>query len=65
MLKSIKQMLDAFEDKNIKYCHWKSNEHLESALMGDTDLDMLFFSEQRSKLDEVLNACDLIGFTPQ
>lgn len=62
MLKSIKLMLDAFEENNIKYCHWKSNEHLEAALLGDTDLDMLFIPEQRSKLDQVLNACGLKRF---
>lgn len=62
MLESIKQMLDAFEENKIKYCHWKSNEHLEAALLGDTDLDMLFIPEQRSKLDQVLNACGLKRF---
>lgn len=62
MLKSIQQMLDAFEENNIKYCHWKSNEHLEEALMGDTDLDVLFLPEQRTQIDSILNNCGLKRF---
>ena len=57
MLKSIEKMLIAFETNNIIYCHWKSNEHLEEALLGDTDLDILFLPEQRNKLDIILNEC--------
>jgi hypothetical protein len=55
-------MLKAFEVNEIKYCHWKSNEHLEPALNGDTDLDMLFLPEQRSEIDKVLNTCGLKRF---
>ena len=62
MLKSIQNMLDAFEQNEIKYCHWKSNEHLGEALTGDTDLDMLFSPSQRSLLDKVLNECGLKRF---
>lgn len=62
MLKSIENMLQAFEDNNIKYCHWKSNEHLEEALTGNTDLDILFLPEQRRKLDIILNECGLKRF---
>lgn len=62
MLKSIKKMLDTFEKNNIKYCHWKSNEHIAPALVGDTDLDMLFFPEQRSEIDKALNECGLKRF---
>lgn len=53
MLKTIKDMLEALEINDIQYCHWKSNEHLEPALNGDTDLDMLFLPEQRSIVDKV------------
>lgn len=62
MLKSIERMLQAFEDNDIKYCHWKSNEHLQEALTGDTDLDVLFLPDQRGKLDIVLNECGLKRF---
>lgn len=62
MLKSIRQMLEAFERNNIQYCHWKSNEHLAPALVGDTDLDMLFLPEQRAEIDRILNTCGLKRF---
>ncbi len=62
MLDSIKQMLDAFEENKIIYCHWKSNEHLTEALEGDTDLDMLFLPEQRTLLDHVLSGLNMKRF---
>jgi thymidylate kinase len=62
MLNSIKLMFQALDENNIVYCHWKSNEHLKAALNGDTDLDMLFLPESRSKLDQVLNGCGLKRF---
>lgn len=62
MLESIKGMLQAFDDNNIIYCHWKSNEHLEEALNGDTDLDVLFLPEQRREIDKILNDCGLKRF---
>lgn len=67
MLVSIKRMLQAFEENEIKYCHWKSNEHLKPALDGDTDLDILFLPEQRAEIDAILNQCGLKRFraTPQ
>lgn len=62
MLESIKKMLDCFEKYNIEYCHWKSNEHLEEALLGDTDLDILFNPEQRNLLEKVLSEAGLKRF---
>lgn len=62
MLESIKRMFDSLHSNDILYCHWKSNEHLEPALNGDTDLDILFQPSDRSKLDCVLNGCGLKRF---
>lgn len=55
-------MLDAFEEHQINYCHWKSNEHLREALDGDTDLDVLFDPAQRVELERVLDGCGLKRF---
>ena len=41
-LTAISKLLDALEENNILYCHWKSNEHLAVSMAGDTDLDVLF-----------------------
>lgn len=62
MLESIKKMLDAFETHQIRYCHWKSNEHLKEALDGDTDMDVLFDPVQRIELEQVLDSCGLKRF---
>ena len=62
MLSSIKNMLDNFEKYDIKYCQWKSNEHVKEALDGDTDLDILFLPEQRSELEMVLGLSGLKRF---
>lgn len=62
MLKTIEEMLKAFDENHIVYCHWKSNEHLTEALNGDTDLDILFLPEQRTKLDHVLSGLGLKRF---
>jgi energy-coupling factor transporter ATP-binding protein EcfA2 len=41
-------------NRNINYCHFKSNEHLNAAVNGDTDLDLLFDYNQHEKVSEVL-----------
>lgn len=34
-------LLRALEDADVRYCHWKRNEHLTAALQGLADLDLL------------------------
>lgn len=62
MLKSIYEVIKAFEAHGVVYCHWKSNEHLAEALEGDTDLDVLFDPAQRVQLEMVLDECGLKRF---
>ena len=62
MLKSIERVIASLEERGIKYCHWKSNEHLQEALDGDTDLDILFDPTQRTQLEMVLDTCGLKRF---
>lgn len=62
MLVSIKRMLDCFEKYGIKYCHWKSNEHIDEALEGNTDLDILFLPSQRHLLEQALSEAGLKRF---
>lgn len=35
------RLFEGFEAADLRYVHWKSNEHLEAGLTGDTDLDIL------------------------
>jgi len=39
---------------DIRYCHWKSNEHLEASLRGATDLDLLVDRRQVQQLTRLL-----------
>ncbi|SHF39358.1 nucleoside/nucleotide kinase family protein [Flavisolibacter ginsengisoli] len=42
----IQKLFDALHEYGIKYCHWKSNEHLYASMTADTDLDVLFSQKQ-------------------
>jgi len=44
-----------FEELDIKYCHWKSNEHLLEGLAGVTDLDILIEHSKRDSVENVLS----------
>ena len=35
-------LFDRLHAEGIRYCHWKSNEHLRASFTGTTDVDMLF-----------------------
>lgn len=50
----VKSLIADMNDVNMQYCHFKSNEHLDAALRGDTDLDVLFSEEQRSLCEKIL-----------
>lgn len=40
MLQICKELFRCW-NQDVRYCHWKSNEHLQPGLNGDTDLDIL------------------------
>lgn len=54
ILDIIKNLFHDLKEENIRYCHWKSNEHLEKALSGDTDLDILMDRKDYFKIMKVL-----------
>ena len=58
-LEIIDNLLNALHQSGIHYCHWKSNEHLNASMMGDTDLDVLFDETQKVVVERVLTS---IGF---
>jgi len=56
----IVQTLDRIlQQENIRYCHWKSNEHVDAAVEGKTDLDVLVDETEKEHLSRVLTQ---IGF---
>lgn len=42
------------DEAEVVYCHWKSNEHLDAAVRGFTDLDLLVSQAHGAAMDRVL-----------
>ena len=60
MLKISKMLFTSWNDNQLCYCHWKSNEHLLPGLMGDTDLDVLLSEKDKEHGEEVLRKLDFL-----
>ena len=43
-----------FNSNNVKYCHWKSTDHLEASFMAETDLDVLVSAQSFSIVEPIL-----------
>ena len=56
MLDICKLFFEHLNSEKIRYCHWKSNEHLDEALAGKTDLDVLVHIDDKAGLEEALAA---------
>lgn len=54
MLKICKKLFYEFNKMNIRYCHWKSNEHLTEGLEGKTDLDILIDRNRYRDVNKIL-----------
>ena len=55
----IAELFERLHASEIVYCHWKSNEHLDASLSGETDLDLLF---DRSGAHALARVLDGVGF---
>jgi thymidylate kinase len=53
-LQAVKALFDTLNEQGIPYCHWKSNQHLDQALRGLTDLDILVERSQRQLFKTIL-----------
>jgi thymidylate kinase len=56
VLAVVRDLVDRLDAAGIPYCHWKSNEHLEAAVAGLTDLDVLVGREDPDGLQAALAA---------
>lgn len=65
MLEICKVLFNAWNAIDIKYCHWKSNEHLFEGVTGLTDLDVFAAIEDRERAQQELEKCGYINFRPQ
>lgn len=50
----IDQLVETFNNKNICYCHWKSNFSLAESMSGDLDLDLLVDRKELSASQDIL-----------
>ena len=64
MLAISKKLFDSW-NYNVLYCHWKSNEHLEEGLDGNTDMDVLVSAEDKEKGRDILNNLSFLRCKPQ
>lgn len=64
MRRIVGDFVAAINETAISWCHWKSNEHLEPALMADTDLDLLFSRGSEKEVDSLLKAIGYLAFAP-
>lgn len=51
----IARLFEEFHEREILYCHWKSTEHLQASMHGETDLDVLFDKDQKEKVESVVH----------
>lgn len=65
MLNICRKIFDELMVKGVKYCHWKSNEHLAEGLNGKTDLDILVSDSYKKKFSDILADCECIKVCPQ
>ena len=49
----LQRLFDALDREGIRYCHWKSNQHLFEGMVGMTDLDVLFDRVGTHVLDRI------------
>lgn len=63
-LKLIDFLIESMNVQAIRYCHWKSNEHLAASMAGDTDLDILFDIDEKEKVCGILNFYNFKRFEP-
>src|SRR6059036_3499763 len=54
-------VFDALDGAGVRYCHWKSNRNLASALRGDTDLDLLVYRGDAARFRSIVERA---GFRP-
>ena len=60
MLEICKQLFSLWNDNSVKYCHWKSNEHLMEGLEGKTDLDVYVAPSDKDLAESLLVTCRFI-----
>jgi hypothetical protein len=53
-LRILRDLFERIHEKGIRYCHWKSNEHVDASLTGATDVDVLVERKAAQQLAHLL-----------
>lgn len=53
-MRKLSHFLEGLHEADIRYCHFKSNQHVDAAVQGKTDLDILADRAQSQKISELL-----------
>ena len=61
ILPVLRPIFDALDRAGVRYCHWKSNRNLASALRGETDLDLLVHRGDAARFRSIVERA---GFRP-
>mgnify|MGYP003301810589 CR=1 FL=1 len=65
MLSVAEKFIKAFNEKEIRYCHYKGNNHIEDGLNGVSDLDILVDEEQKKLCTRTLKEAGFVKFKSQ
>ena len=60
MLEISQKLFSSWNDSQLCYCHWKSNEHLFLGLEGKTDLDVLLSPDDKKEGERILGELDFL-----
>jgi thymidylate kinase len=63
-LPSLTAVLDQLGEARVRYCSWKSNEHLAKGLAGETDLDLLVARADALRFRSVVDRNGLKRLSP-
>ncbi len=58
------KLFEALNKDAVKWCSWKSNQHLQAGLDAETDLDLLFMPQDRYRVTQIMRSCGFILFKP-
>jgi thymidylate kinase len=61
---ALAEVLDELTATRVPFCAWKSNLHLEAALSGATDLDLLVDRSAAARFEQVVARHRLVPLTP-
>jgi thymidylate kinase len=64
-LKIAARLFDILEKEGIRYCLWKSNQHLAEALTGQTDMDLLVEQNRSARFECILTELGYKRFISQ